>query len=263
MGRCGRPSVAWRPCSSSMASATRRISASGTRSLHRLAITLRSSASNPAAPTQGPHKSRWRGSPPPLLGQLAVEIVVQPLDGLVAVDEARGRLARPPTLPVCPALPVSHSFALPTSAPSAAADQAASHSHIVQRLLERPSSPVDPAHDRADRHVGDLGDLLVGESLDVGQQHGHPERLGQRLDGRLHVLVGEAVERLVLGARARSAPPDAGQALVEVEVLDVLDVGDLGTALGRPVGVDVGVGEDPVEPGPQVGALREAEPKAR
>ena len=46
---------------------------------------------------------------------------------------------------------------------------------LVQLLLQRLSSPVQPAHHGADRDVEDLGDLLVGEALDVGEQHGHAE----------------------------------------------------------------------------------------
>ena len=48
------------------------------------------------------------------------------------------------------------------------------------------------------------------------------------------------------------------EAAVQVQVLDVFDVGDLGPPLGRPVRVDVGVGQDPVQPRPKVGALGEA-----
>ena len=45
---------------------------------------------------------------------------------------------------------------------------------------------------------------------------------------------------------------------VEVEVLDLVELGLVGPALLGPVGVDEGVGEDPVEPGLEVGALLEA-----
>ena len=58
---------------------------------------------------------------------------------------------------------------------------------VPQRLLQRFSSPMQPAHHGSDRNVHDLGDLLVGETLDVGQQHGHAELLGQRLERLLHV----------------------------------------------------------------------------
>ena len=56
---------------------------------------------------------------------------------------------------------------------------------LMQRLFERSSSPVQAAHDGADRHFEDFGDLLVRETLDVGQQDGQAERLRERLDGRL------------------------------------------------------------------------------
>src|SRR6266508_4953155 len=46
---------------------------------------------------------------------------------------------------------------------------------LVQLPFERLSSPMQAAHHRADRDVEDLGDLLVRETLDVGEQHGKPE----------------------------------------------------------------------------------------
>jgi len=49
----------------------------------------------------------------------------------------------------------------------------------------------------------------------------------------------EPVEGLVLGAPAQSGVLVARQVVVEVEVLDVLHVRDLRTALLRPVRVDV------------------------
>ncbi len=39
----------------------------------------------------------------------------------------------------------------------------------IQQLLELLSSPMQPTHHRADRNIKDLGDLLVGETLDIGQ----------------------------------------------------------------------------------------------
>src|SRR5438045_4123572 len=71
---------------------------------------------------------------------------------------------------------------------------------LEQRALERLSSTMEPAHHRADGNVEDLGDLLVGEALDVGEQHGHAKRLRQRLQRLLHLGVGEEVENLLLGA---------------------------------------------------------------
>jgi hypothetical protein len=56
------------------------------------------------------------------------------------------------------------------------------------------------------------------------------------------------LEGLVLGAASQARGPVAREAPVEIEVLDVLDVGDLRPPLLRPVRVDVGVGQDPVEP---------------
>src|SRR5919106_4842148 len=78
--------------------------------------------------------------------------------------------------------------------------QVALHGELVQPLLERLSSPMETTHHRTNRDVEDLGDLLVGEPLDVGQQHRHAEVLGQRLQRLLHLGVGEPLEQLVLGA---------------------------------------------------------------
>src|SRR5258708_3060139 len=66
--------------------------------------------------------------------------------------------------------PRSRSFRPP---PRHATHKAARFSHIVQRLLEGLSSPVDPAHDGADGDIGDLGDLLVAESLHIGEEYRH------------------------------------------------------------------------------------------
>ena len=92
-------------------------------------------------------------------------------------------------------------------------------------VLSAFSSPMQPAHHRADRNVEDLGDLLVREALDVGQQHRHAELLGQRLEGLLHLGVGEPVEQLVLGAATGQRRLEAAEPAVEVEVLDVVEVG--------------------------------------
>src|SRR4051794_9180767 len=55
-------------------------------------------------------------------------------------------------------------------------DQASVDGELVQPLLERLSSAMQPTHHRPDRDVEDLGDLLVGEALHVGQEDRHPER---------------------------------------------------------------------------------------
>jgi hypothetical protein len=76
---------------------------------------------------------------------------------------------------------------------------------------------MEPAHHGADRHVHDLGDLLVGETLDVGEQHGHPELLGQGLEGGLHHLVGDvrAPRSVSEDGKARAPePPEQEEVLV-------------------------------------------------
>ena len=116
---------------------------------------------------------------------------------------------------------------------------------------------MQPTHDRADGHIHDLGDLLVGETFDVGEQHGHPELLGQGLERLLHHLVGDALEHLGLGGAPGLDRLEPAEAAEQEEVLAVVEVDLVGPALLRPVRVDEGVGEDLVEPGLEVGALLE------
>ena len=104
--------------------------------------------------------------------------------------------------------------------------------------------PIGRAHD--------LGDLLVGEALDVGEVDRHAELLGDLLQGPLDVAVRQVVERLGLG-RAQAA----GGVRLRTGQLVVLDLGRirlLRLALLLAVGVDVGVGEDAVQPGLEVRA---------
>ena len=70
-----------------------------------------------------------------------------------------------------------------------------------------------------------------------------------------------SVKRSISSSSARAAGPgrlEAAEPAVEVEVLDLVEVGLVGPALLGPVRVDVGVREDPVEPGLEVRALLEA-----
>jgi hypothetical protein len=123
---------------------------------------------------------------------------------------------------------------------------------------------MQPAHDCSDGDVEDLGDLLVRESLDVAEQDRYPELLGKRLDGLLDLDVGEAVEDLVLGAPRRRGRLQAAQAPVQVEAVDLVDVGLVGPALLGPIRVDEGIREDAVQPRLEVGALLESlEPPVR
>src|SRR5437763_9714006 len=54
-------------------------------------------------------------------------------------------------------------------------------SEFEQRLLQRSSSSMQPTHYRTDRNVEDVGNLLIGEALNIREQHGHAELLGQSL----------------------------------------------------------------------------------
>src|SRR3954468_3343790 len=125
---------------------------------------------------------------------------------------------------------------------------------LEQRLLQRLSSAMQSTHHRAYRDVEDLGDLFVGETFHVSQQHGHPELLGQRLHRLFDIGLGEVVEHLFLGAATGRGRLQPAQAAVEIQVLDVVELGLFGPALAGAVGVDERVGEDPVQPRLQVGA---------
>src|SRR4051794_3424539 len=136
--------------------------------------------------------------------------------------------------------------------------QATFGGELVQRLLQRLSSAMQPTHHGTDRDVEDVGDLLVGEALDIGEEDGQPEVLGQRLDRLLDLGLREEVHELVLGAAAGPRLLQPTQAPVQVEVLDVVQIRLVRPPLLGPVLVDVGVGEDPVQPGLEVRALLEA-----
>src|SRR3954447_151316 len=102
---------------------------------------------------------------------------------------------------------------------------------LEQRLLQRLSSAMQPTHHRAYRDVEDLGDLFVGETLHIGQQHGHAELLGQGLERLFDVGLGEVVEHLLLGAAAGGGCLQPAQAAVQVQVFDVVELGLLRPAL--------------------------------
>ena len=99
----------WRLCSSRRASATRSISVVGHMVLAPAGDDLPELGLEPVGPDARPAQVEMAGDlEPPLLGQLAVEVEVEPLDGLVAADETRGPgTPRPPTLPGCPVLHLS------------------------------------------------------------------------------------------------------------------------------------------------------------
>src|SRR6476661_3400029 len=62
-------------------------------------------------------------------------------------------------------------------------------SEAEQPTLQPFSSPMEARHHRADRDVEDLGDLLVREALDVGEQDSDSELLGEILERLLHLVV--------------------------------------------------------------------------
>src|SRR6266513_4014178 len=97
---------------------------------------------------------------------------------------------------------------------------------------------MQPAHYRTDGNIEDLGDLLVRKTLDIGQQDGDAELLGQRLDRLFHLGVAEPIEELVLGAATGRGGLETPEAAVEVEVFDLVDVGLVGASLLGSVRVD-------------------------
>ena len=115
---------------------------------------------------------------------------------------------------------------------------------------------MDPTHHGADRGLHDVGDLLIGEPLDVGEVHRDPEVLGDGLQRVLDVAVREVVDGFRLGAPGRPALGDRlGRA--ELPVLEVVDGVLIGLPLVLPVAVDERVGEDAVQPRLEVGPLLE------
>jgi hypothetical protein len=58
---------------------------------------------------------------------------------------------------------------------------------------------MQPRHHSPDRGAHDLGDLLVGETLNVGQVDRQAEVFRESLQRRLDVRVRQALQRLGLG----------------------------------------------------------------
>src|SRR5919202_5289352 len=88
---------------------------------------------------------------PLLVGQLTVEVVVDLVNCFAAVQTD------------------------PSTCRAGARGQTVFHGKLPQPLLKQLSSAMQAAHHRSDGDVEDIGDLLVGEALHVGQEHGHPE----------------------------------------------------------------------------------------
>ena len=115
------------------------------------------------------------------------------------------------------------------------------------------AAAVQAGHDGAERGPHDLGDLLVGVALDVGQVDRGAEALRQLAQGPQNVGVGQPVHRLVLGRPGRLAE----QAVGDMQLAELAEqrLGGLAPALAP--GVDERVGEDAVQPRAQVRARSE------
>ena len=86
---------------------------------------------------------------------------------------------------------------------------------VDQLLSQLLTGTIEPTHDRPDWRSHDLGDLLVGESLDIGQQNNLPELVGQPVESVKDLLVGQPVQGFqfggpkpiaVMGGRPRDLP---------------------------------------------------------
>ena len=106
-----------------------------------------------------------------------------------------------------------------------AVDEATIDGNVVQPPPEMLSSTVQPAHDRAYRDVEGLCDLARGEAVHVGEHHDQPGLPAKRVYGPLHLRVGEPVHQLVLSRPSPCCRLAAVEPPVEIEVLDVVEVG--------------------------------------
>jgi hypothetical protein len=73
------------------------------------------------------------------------------------------------------------------------------HCVLVQRLLQRFSSPMQPTHYRADGNVEHVGDFFVVKPLHIGQEHRQSEGFREGVDRSLHLGVGERFQGNVFG----------------------------------------------------------------
>src|SRR5699024_2476124 len=111
---------------------------------------------------------------------------------------------------------------------------------LLEQCAELATPPVKPGHDRPDVRPHDLGDLLVGTALDVGEVDRDPEVLGEFLQRLLHVAVGKVFERHRLG-RLQSRPT-VRSGLGQPPVLDLFGPGAFRFTLLLAIRVDESVG---------------------
>ena len=86
---------------------------------------------------------------------------------------------------------------------------------------------------------------------------GQTEVVREVLERLFDLVVGEHLHQRLLGGAADGGIGEGADSLVEVEVLDLAEIGLVGTSLLGPVLVDVGVRQDPEQPRAEVGALGE------
>jgi hypothetical protein len=102
---------------------------------------------------------------------------------------------------------------------------------------------VQAGPDGAERDAGDVGDLLVAAAFDIGKINGVPVAGRQGAHGGRHSLAGDTLQHGVLGGLHA-----AGHARQRV-LAEIADVDELRPAARLAVAAEVGVGQDPVQPG--------------
>src|SRR5690554_1212635 len=103
-----------------------------------------------------------------------------------------------------------------------------------------------------------MGDFLIGEVVEVGQDDHRAELLGERAQRVLDILAKRALHDISLGAVV-----ERRILTVEEELLDraqVVGIEDLSLFLFAPIFIDERIGQNREEPGAAIGALLEAIP---
>ena len=108
--------------------------------------------------------------------------------------------------------------------------------------------PVEAGHDGPDRNPEDGGGVLVGETLDVDQEHDLTVERVELLDRLHHLAAGDAVEDLLL----RPLAEVVAHLVVEGELADVVDAHRLPVGLLEAIPVKVAHYRE--EPGLHVGS---------
>jgi hypothetical protein len=121
--------------------------------------------------------------------------------------------------------------------------------------LEEFSPSIEAAHHRAQRYFENLCNLLVGKTLQIGQQDCHPVVFREIVYRSFHILIEDVLQQLLL----RALHP-AGDFVADLTLEAVFYLGEI--ALRRlllpfPVAVDESILEYLEQPSLEVGAFFE------